>query len=255
MEEIRAEVLVVGAGVAGLCAALSAREKGVEVAVITLSKPGEANASAVSGGLVNAAFGIADPRDNPEEHFQDTVKAGRGINEKILVRSFVEGILRAAPRLESYGVNFTRENDHWLQILSPGHSYPRTLNFLPRRGMALTKPLVKKATETGVKFLPRTNVIKLPKKITRDELTLAIALEISQDPGAEGTVFLKDHEKINVKDPQFVKTALGYYLAEGRRTREPSSPPPRGSYRALFYGRRVCFSRGRNRNTPPLHLR
>lgn len=199
MEEIRVEVLVVGAGVAGLCAALSAREKGVEVAVITLSKPGEANASAVSGGLVNAAFGIADPRDNPEEHFQDTVKAGRGINEKTLVRSFVEGILRAAPRLESYGLNFTRENDHWLQILSPGHSYPRTLNFLPRRGMALTKPLVKKATETGVKFPPRTNVIKLPKKLPGMSSPWRLPLKFPRTPGQKAPFFSRTTRKSTLK--------------------------------------------------------
>lgn len=148
-------MLVIGAGAAGLCAAIKAQEAGARVTVAAATRPGRANATAVAGGLINAALAIADPEDTVEQHYHDTMQAGGWLGEPALVGALVERIVEFIPILERYGVNLARLADgRFYQFLSPGHSRPRTLVTYPRRGTSLSLPLARRAQQLGVKFLP-----------------------------------------------------------------------------------------------------
>lgn len=160
-QSIETEVLVIGAGLAGLCAAISAREKGAEVLVVSNTQPGKANATAVSGTLFNAALGLEDPGDSIEAHLTDTIKSGAGLNELTLVTKFVEEIPGVIRRLSECGVEFWQEKGHWAQFRSPGHSFARTLRCVPRIGASITKPLVTYAVKIGVNFMSNNQVTRI----------------------------------------------------------------------------------------------
>ncbi len=161
MARLQTDILVVGAGIAGLCAAIAARETGAEVLLTCLDQPGKANATAVSGTLFNAALGFADQRDTKAAHFTDTINAGAGLNNEDLVSKVVEEIPLALNRLVSYGVRFREQNGAWVQFRSPGHTYPRTIYCDACSGSSLTGPLVEHAKEIGVRFLPQMLVTRI----------------------------------------------------------------------------------------------
>ncbi|UCH22872.1 MAG: FAD-binding protein [Deltaproteobacteria bacterium] len=81
MEQLSFDVLVVGSGAAGLRAAIAAREKGLEVCVISKATPGKSTCTLVSGGV----FAATPEGASPEGHMKRTLQAGRGINQKELV--------------------------------------------------------------------------------------------------------------------------------------------------------------------------
>ena len=79
MERVECDVLVVGAGGAGLRAAISAAEAGAQVALVSKSLLGKAHTVMAEGGIA-AALGNVDGRDSWKIHFRDTIKGGKGIN-------------------------------------------------------------------------------------------------------------------------------------------------------------------------------
>lgn len=153
MEWLDTEVLVIGGGAAGLCAALGAREQGRAVLLCSRTNPGAGNATAMSYAYVNAALGETE-EDSPELHYQDTVNAGTGLNRPEMVRTLVEEAVRLVPALEGYGVNYVRESGRLVQYRSPGHSRARSLMASPTmHGTHLTMPLRRAAEAAGVRFL------------------------------------------------------------------------------------------------------
>jgi succinate dehydrogenase/fumarate reductase flavoprotein subunit len=97
VEHLSFDVLVVGSGAAGLRAAIAAREKGLEVCVISKATPGKSTCTLVSGGV----FAATPEGASPEGHMKRTLQAGRGINQKELVEILVaEGPLRLKELVE-----------------------------------------------------------------------------------------------------------------------------------------------------------
>ncbi|MGD2271686.1 MAG: FAD-binding protein [Desulfobacterales bacterium] len=86
MEKLSFDVLVVGSGAAGLRAAIAARQKGLEVCVISKATPGKSTATIVSGG----AFAGTREGSSPQGHLSRTLQAGRGINQQELVEILVQ---------------------------------------------------------------------------------------------------------------------------------------------------------------------
>ncbi|MEC7930208.1 MAG: FAD-dependent oxidoreductase, partial [Candidatus Thermoplasmatota archaeon] len=78
MERVECDVLVVGAGGAGLRAAISAAEAGAQVALVSKSLLGKAHTVMAEGGVA-AALGNMDERDSWKVHFRDTIKGGKGL--------------------------------------------------------------------------------------------------------------------------------------------------------------------------------
>lgn len=115
---INADVIVIGSGIAGLTAALSARDKGLSVLLLTKDVLSTGSTSWAQGGIA-AALG---PGDSPEQHFQDTLEAGAGLCDQESVKILVQEGPAAVRRLINLGATFdldssgnvalTREGGH-----------------------------------------------------------------------------------------------------------------------------------------------
>lgn len=89
-QSVDCDVLVIGAAAAGLTAAIAARDAGVSVAVVTKGKAGRSGNTVVAGPGFSAVIPYEGSTDSPEQHFQDIMVGGRGINDERLVRILVE---------------------------------------------------------------------------------------------------------------------------------------------------------------------
>lgn len=115
IQPVKCDVLVIGAGGAGLRAALEASRAGAKV--IVLSKgPVPGGATSVAGGVMQAAV---DPSDSPDQHFRDTVIGGHFLNNQRLVRTFVDNAAEKVLDLERYGCAFDRKEDGSLDLRVP----------------------------------------------------------------------------------------------------------------------------------------
>lgn len=164
-DRLACDVLVVGAGAAGLCAAMAARRAGARVLVASVTSPHTGSATAitqVAGAFLAAAAGVADPNDSPQTHFEDTVEAGRGLSDRPLVWHRVNRIVPLLKTLEGHGVAFATTNEgRWLQFHSPGHRYPRTLAFGPSKGISLARALADAAAGAGAQFASGLSIVHL----------------------------------------------------------------------------------------------
>jgi len=134
----RPRVIVAGAGGAGLCAAIAAREAGAEVLLVSKTRPGMGNCTAYAGGGFTAPVGGF----TPEEHKALTRAVGRGLNEGRLVETVSDGAEAAFARLRSWGVRYESRRGG---ISVRPYSLGRTLG-----GTGLTLPLVEHARRAGV---------------------------------------------------------------------------------------------------------
>ena len=117
------EFLIVGSGIAGLQAALLAREHG-PVTVLTKTALSETNTYHAQGGIA-VATGVDD---NPDLHFLDTIVAGAGLCDPVVVRALVDEGPDAVRRLIDTGVNFDMRAGELLRGLEAAHSVPRVLH-------------------------------------------------------------------------------------------------------------------------------
>ena len=147
MPHLSTDVLVVGAGGAGMYAALAAARHGASVLLLDKSLIGRGGATVMAQMTVAAALAQQEP-DDWTVHFQDTVTAGRGLcNETLsalLCREGPERILE----MEQWGTRWARENGHIKQETAPGHSRRRCcyVDFL-NTGPAVAATLRRKVSE------------------------------------------------------------------------------------------------------------
>ncbi len=141
------DVLVVGAGLAGMRAALEAQRNGVNVAVVSKVYPTRSHSAAAQGGI-NAAFG-AD--DSWEKHAYDTVKGSDFLGDQ----DAIETLCREAPddilELDHMGVVFNRKEDgHLAQRPFGGAGYPRTCYVADITGQALLHVIWEQLVKSGL---------------------------------------------------------------------------------------------------------
>ena len=161
------DVLIVGGGLAGLSAALVAREHFLKVGLVCKSKAGKSGNTLVSGGALSVATDEGGCGDDPSILEKDVLDSGAGINNTELVRVFAEESGSVIPFLREHGVEFKSIDGKPLVKQPPGHSirrsFPseyRSYSYL-NRGLPLTLPLLEKALEGGVRVFDETTVIKL----------------------------------------------------------------------------------------------
>src|SRR5918997_1287908 len=135
------DVLVVGAGGAGLRAAIEAANAGVSVGLICKSLLGKAHTVMAEGGMA-AAMGHNDDRDNWQVHFADTMRGGQYVNNWRMAEIHAKEAPERVRELEAWGAAFDRTPDGRInQRNFGGHRYPR----LPRVGCpglrSRTRPL------------------------------------------------------------------------------------------------------------------
>ncbi len=152
-----AEVLVLGAGLAGLAAALEARRAGRDVLLVARHAPGRSGNSLLAACNLSGVFAPADTEDR---FARDTLRGGGDIGDPALVRAVARGSRALVPFLEELGVSFLPGVNGPALRYNPGHSLPCTLatrrEGLPRTvgGLSLTRPLAAAAVAEGVRFAP-----------------------------------------------------------------------------------------------------
>ena len=121
----RPQVAIIGAGLAGLYAALEAADRGAAVTLVTKGSLRTSNSFMAQGGIASAI----GPGDSPDQHFADTITAGRGLCDLAAVSVLVtEGIDRIGD-LERLGVEFDRAPDGRYELgREGGHSHNRILH-------------------------------------------------------------------------------------------------------------------------------
>ena len=158
---INTDVLAIGGGGAGLRAAIEARKYGLSVLLVSESRVGFRNNTAISGAGF-AAVGIWKGHgDSPEAHLRDIVTAGRFINDRRMVETVTRGAKQQVYDLMRFGVNFRQRDGEILMRQQPGHSYPRHVNVEALRGVNITRPMRQYAAGMGIQFMEGILVTKL----------------------------------------------------------------------------------------------
>jgi succinate dehydrogenase / fumarate reductase flavoprotein subunit len=124
MTPLKTDVLVIGAGGAGMYAALEAARAGADVILADRSLIGRGGATVMAQMTVAAALGEQTP-DNWEYHLADTITAGRGLCDEKLAALLCEDGPRRIREMDSWKVGWARENGHIKQAQAPGHDRPR----------------------------------------------------------------------------------------------------------------------------------
>ena len=135
------DVLVIGAGGAGLRAAIEAADAGCKVGLICKSLLGKAHTVMAEGGMA-AAMGNVDDRDGWQVHFADTMRGGQYMNNPRMAELHAKEAPARVKELEAWGAVFDRTKDgRILQRNFGGHRYPRLAHVGDRTGLELIRTL------------------------------------------------------------------------------------------------------------------
>src|SRR6201991_4051798 len=138
------DVVVIGAGGAGLRAAIEARLQGKRTAIITKSLFGKAHTVMAEGGCA-AAMGNVNSNDNWQVHFRDTMRGGKFLNNWRMAELHATEAPQRVWELETYGALFDRTKEGKIsQRNFGGHEYPRLAHVGDRTGLELIRTLQQK---------------------------------------------------------------------------------------------------------------
>ncbi len=155
------DVLIIGAGGAGLRAAIEAKQKGLRVALITKSLLGKAHTVMAEGGMA-AALGNVYEEDNWKVHFRDTMRGGKYLNNYRMAELHAKEAPQRVLELEQWGALFDRTKDgKILQRDFGGHRYARLAHVGDRTGLELIRTLQQKVVSMGTDVFMEHKVLKL----------------------------------------------------------------------------------------------
>src|SRR3989440_76083 len=158
------DVLVVGAGGAGLRAAIEASATGVRVGLVCKSLLGKAHTVMAEGGIA-AALGTVNSADNWKVHFADTMRGGQYLNDWRMAELHAKEAPTCVRELEAWGAVFdrTREGDI-LQRNFGGHRYPRLAHVGDRTGLEMIRTLQDHGIHQGIEVYMEHTVLALLKE-------------------------------------------------------------------------------------------
>ncbi|MGO9839213.1 MAG: fumarate reductase/succinate dehydrogenase flavoprotein subunit [Polyangiaceae bacterium] len=155
------DVLVIGAGGAGLRAAIEASGEGASVGLVCKSLLGKAHTVMAEGGVA-AALGYVEPKDNWKVHFRDTMKGGRYLNQWRMAQLHAMEAPDRVKELEEWGALFDRTADgRILQRNFGGHKYPRLAHVGDRTGLEMIRTLQQHGIHSGMKVYMECTVTRL----------------------------------------------------------------------------------------------
>jgi succinate dehydrogenase / fumarate reductase, flavoprotein subunit len=155
------DVLVIGAGGAGLRAAIEAGAAGAKVGVVCKSLLGKAHTVMAEGGIA-AALANVDDRDNWRVHFADTMRGGQYLNNWRMAELHAKEAPECVRELEAWGALFDRTTDgKILQRNFGGHRYPRLAHVGDRTGLEMIRTLQDHGIHTGMEVHMECTVLSL----------------------------------------------------------------------------------------------
>lgn len=176
-DRLGVDVLIVGAGVAGITAAIEAQQQGVGVLLVTKGAFGRDGAATWTSGY---GFQVAaQPPDSPEIHFADTIKVGRFMNDQKLVRRLILEIIQQHRRLDEWGVRYLKENGRYLMMRLPGETHPRVPRLtIPGEwaGQEYRRSLTRQVKKRSIRVIEDLFVFDLIA--TRDGIAGAVGLDL-----------------------------------------------------------------------------
>ncbi len=161
------DVLVIGAGGAGLRAAVEASALGAKVGVVTKSLLGKAHTVMAEGGIA-AALANVDSRDNWQVHFADTMRGGQYLNHPRMAQLHAQEAPARVRELEAWGALFDRTKDgQILQRNFGGHKYPRLAHVGDRTGLEMIRTLQDYGVHRGIDVQMECTILTLLKDGSR----------------------------------------------------------------------------------------
>jgi succinate dehydrogenase / fumarate reductase flavoprotein subunit len=162
-QRFKHDVLVIGAGGAGLRAAVEASSSGVSVGLVCKSLLGKAHTVMAEGGVA-AALGNVDDRDGWETHFADTMRGGQYLNNWRMAELHAQQAPDRVRELEAWGAVFDRTTDgRILQRNFGGHKYPRLAHVGDRTGLEMIRTLQDHGIHQGIDVHMECTVVELMK--------------------------------------------------------------------------------------------
>jgi len=162
-ETFEHDVLVIGAGGAGLRAAIEASAAGVRVGLVCKSLLGKAHTVMAEGGIA-AALANVDDRDNWKVHFADTMRGGQYVNSWRMAELHAKEAPDRVRELEAWGAVFDRTKDgRILQRNFGGHKYPRLAHVGDRTGLEMIRTLQDYGIHQGIDVYMEHTILSLLK--------------------------------------------------------------------------------------------
>ena len=162
-ENFEYDVLVIGAGGAGLRAAIEASAAGVKVGLICKSLLGKAHTVMAEGGMA-AAMGNVDDRDSWKVHFADTMRGGQYVNNWRMAELHAKEAPARVQELEAWGAVFDRTKEGKIsQRNFGGHRYPRLAHVGDRTGLELIRTLQDHGIHQGITVHMEYTIVSLLK--------------------------------------------------------------------------------------------
>jgi succinate dehydrogenase / fumarate reductase flavoprotein subunit len=160
-ETLEYDVLIIGAGGAGLRAAIEASVAGVKVGLVCKSLLGKAHTVMAEGGVA-AALANVDDRDNWKVHFADTMRGGQYVNNWRMAELHAKEAPDRVRELEAWGAVFDRTADgKILQRNFGGHRYPRLAHVGDRTGLEMIRTLQDYGIHQGIEVHMEHTIVKL----------------------------------------------------------------------------------------------
>ncbi|HEY2823219.1 MAG TPA: FAD-binding protein [Candidatus Acidoferrum sp.] len=157
------DVLVIGAGGAGLRAAIEALAQGVSVGVVSKSLLGKAHTVMAEGGIA-AAMGNVDSADGWKPHFRDTMRGGKMLNNWRMAQLHAQEAPERVSELEHWGAIFDRTADgNILQRAFGGHTYKRLCHVGDRTGLEMIRTLQDRGVQLGFDVYMECTIVRLLK--------------------------------------------------------------------------------------------
>jgi succinate dehydrogenase / fumarate reductase flavoprotein subunit len=163
VRSVEHDVVVIGAGGAGLRAAIEASAQGMNTAVLSKSLLGKAHTVMAEGGMA-AALGNVDSRDNWKVHFRDTMRGGKFLNDWRMAELHAKQAPARVRELEEWGAVFDRTKEGLIsQRNFGGHRHPRLAHVGDRTGLELIRTLQDHGVHQGITFHMECTAIRLLK--------------------------------------------------------------------------------------------
>jgi succinate dehydrogenase / fumarate reductase, flavoprotein subunit len=203
VERHKYDVVVIGAGGAGLRAAIEAREHGLSVAVVCKSLFGKAHTVMAEGGCA-ASMGNANEKDSWQTHFRDTMRGGKFLNSWRMAELHAQEAPDRVWELESWGALFDRLPDGRIsQRNFGGHTYPRLAHVGDRTGLELIRTMQQRVVALQQEDFAETGDYEARLKVFQ-ECTIT---DLLKDAGASGAT--GDGQSA-------ISGAFGYWRESGR---------------------------------------